>query len=838
MTAQDRGAAAMLFALVAAAYLPALAGGFVWDDVIFSEEPVVLSWGGLWDIWFAPGNIRNEGHYWPIVYTTFWLEHKLWGLAPAPYHAVNLILHAVNAVLVWRLAVRLGLPAAWCLAAVFAVHPLHVESVAWIIERKDLLSGLFYLSAVLAWLGFVERPGVGRYALALALFVAGMLSKSVVVTLPAALLVWHWWRAGRVAVADVLRLLPLFGVGFAIAWADFAFYASREAVDLGYSPAERVLIAARALCFYAGKLVWPVELAVIYPRWEIDIGDPLAWVYVLGAATLAYGLWRARHRWGRGPLAGAAFFAVTLSPTLGFIDYGYMQFSFVADRFQYLAGLGLLAVLVAGAARVARRLPRPDHAAAAAAVVLTLLATLSWRQSGVYHDEVTLFGHIVAHNPAARDAHLNLGSALLEAGRIEEGIEASRIAAEQRPETAGPLANLGRAMLAQERFDEAEAYLRQAVEQEPRHVSSLQNLAEADRRRGRFAAAEAGYRRVLEVDPHYALAHAGLGHMLGESGRHEEALDHMRRVVTLRPELSLVPALYVQMARSARALDRFEEAESHLAQALALRPDHHEPLREMAELRAAQGRPDEAREYRRRARGLAGEDPTALHVYAEAMRKENRLDAALEAYREALARDADFAPAHAGLGLALYQAKRHEDALTAMRRALELDADLPVAASLRVFSGHALRELGRAEAANAEYEAALELEPLNPDALDYLAMARFGGRSLRGGAGALSAAGGGEGRQPGHTLEPWRRPASPRPPRRSPAEPRARPRARPGPRAGPGRSARGRKGARTGAVTRPRSRRRNSPGRCGHRRLAGNTMHGGTVHVGTRIAVP
>ena len=730
VTPYDALGAAVIVALVGAAYAPALGGGFVWDDVIFSEEPVILSPGGLWSIWFSPGDIRNEGHYWPIVYTTFWLEHKLWGLAAAPYHALNLVLHAVNALLVWRLARRLDIPGAWLLGAVFAVHPLHVESVAWIIERKDLLSGLFYLTAVLSWIGFAQKPSIGGYVRTLALFVAGMLSKSVVVTLPAALLVWHWWHAGRVTVADARRLLPFFAVGLAIAWADFDFYASRESVDLGYSLAERTLIAARALWFYAGKLVWPTDLAVIYPRWTIDAANPLAWAFVLAAATLAAGLWAARGRIGRGPLAGALYFAVTLAPVLGFIDYGYMQFSFVADRFQYLAGLGILAVLVGTVAEASARWPPVGRATVRVAAVLALagLATLTWRQSGVYRDEIALFGHIVSLSPAARDAHLNLGSALLAAGRVEDGIEASRIAAEQRPETAGPLANLGRGLLAQERFDEAEAYLRQAIAKEPRHLSSLQNLAEVHRRRSRFERAEAAYRRVLEIDPRYALAHAGLGHMLGQTGRHEEGLEHMERVVSLRPDLSLVPALYVQMARSARELGRLDEAEAHVRQAIALRPDHQEPLREMAELRTAQGLGDEAREYRRRARDLVGDDPAALHTFAEALRKEQRLDDALGAYREAILHSPDFAPAHAGLGLALYQAKRHVEAVESMRRALELDADLSVAASLRLFSGHALRELGRAQAAEEEYEAALAIDPLYADALDHLAMAHFGQR--------------------------------------------------------------------------------------------------------------
>ena len=715
--------------LVCASYYPALWGGFVWDDVIFSEEPVIHALSGLWSIWASPADIRNEGHYWPLVYTTFWLEHKLWGLAAPGYHAVNVALHAVNSLLVWHLAGRLAVPGAWLLGAVFAVHPLHVESVAWIIERKDLLSALFYLGAVLAWLRFDETARAGAYAAALGLFVAAMLSKSIAVTLPAALLVLAWWRRGTLRAGDLVRVAPFLAVGLGIAWADYLYYASRESVDLGYSLAERALVAARALWFYAGKLAWPADLAVIYPLWRIDVGSVLAWGFLLAAAALAGALWFLRARLGRGPLAGALFFAATLAPVLGFVDYGYMQFSLVADRFQYLAGLGLLAVAVAAGCAGAGRLPPFGRAVAGvvAAAVLAGLATLTWRQSGVYRDEIALFGHIVALNPVARDAHLNLGSALLEAGRVEDGLAASLIAAEQRPDTAGPLANLGRAYLAQRRFDEAEATLERAIELEPRNLTALQNLAESHRRRNRVDQAEAGYRAVLEIDGDYALAHAGLGHMLAEAGRHDEALGHMERALALQPYLDIAAALHVRMARSLLALGRDDDkAARALLRAAELRPRSVEPLLELAALHDAAGRPRQAARYRRSARDVVGRHPAGLHAVAESLRKSERPEDAVAVYREALAADADFAPAHAGLGLALYQLDDHSGALAAMARALELDAALPVAASLRVFSGHALRDLGDSDAAHREYAAALVVDPRNAEALDNLAMARFG----------------------------------------------------------------------------------------------------------------
>ena len=463
---QDALAFLALGLLVVVSYLPAMLwGGFVWDDRIITNSEAVQEVSGLWKIWFSPSAIGEEGHYWPLVYTTFWLEHKLWGYAPAGYHVVNVLLHLANALLLRHLLRRLAVPGAWMVAAVFAVHPLHVESVAWVIERKDLLSGLFYLAAALAWMRFVEQPNSRRYACSLALYAAGLLSKSIVVTLPVAILIWHWWKQGRVTSTDLLRLVPFGVVGLVITIGDLSFYQSVEPLSLGYSLTERTLIAARALWFYAGKLLWPSDLAVIYPLWDIRVADPLAWGYLIAAVALAVALWRFRRQIGRGPLAGALFFAVTLLPVLGFVDYGYMQYAFVADRFQYLAGIGFMAVVIGAASYSVCRLPSmwQKGALGVAALALVVLGLLTWRQASIWRNKETLWRHVVTFNPQARDAHLSLSKVLYRQKRYAEALEAVRVAVEQRPNHYNPHATLGAIFNALGRFEEAETHLRRSI---------------------------------------------------------------------------------------------------------------------------------------------------------------------------------------------------------------------------------------------------------------------------------------------------------------------------------------------------------------------------------------
>ena len=534
-------AVAALCLLVAVSYFPALSAGFVWDDVVLTKARPLHAWSGLAQVWFAPRTLfPYEAHYWPLLYTTFWLEHKLWGLAPLGYHLVNLLLHTGVVLLLWRLLRRLEVPGAWFAAAVFAVHPLHVESVAWVIGRKDILATAFYLAAVLAYIRFAEMRRERHYLLAVVLFVLGLLSKSIIITLPVALLLWHWWRHGRVTLADGSRTLPFFLVGFGIALADYVYYAGNEQISFAYTLLERGLIAAHALAFYTGKLLWPAGLIGIYPHWEPGIGDALAWGGAAGFAAVVAVLWCWRRQLGRGPLAGVLFFAVALSPMLGFVDFGYMQFSFVADRYQYLAGIGLIAVVVAAAGRACQlglgALPahrtRPARMAIGA-VILVTSGLLTWNHAGIYRDHGTFFTHVIAHNPQARGAHNNLAIYLETEGRDREALAAFQTALERQPDDPSLLTSIGRLLSKQGRKEEAIAHYREALRLNPQHQIALRNIAVVLIDQGRYAEGLAAAQQVIAHYPDDAQAHHLVGFGLFRLNRKAEALRHYDRALAL-----------------------------------------------------------------------------------------------------------------------------------------------------------------------------------------------------------------------------------------------------------------------------------------------------------------
>ncbi len=298
-------------ALVVAVFLvyqPAWQGELLWDDNGHVTPPELRSWHGLYRIWFDVGATQQ---YYPLSETAFWVQHKLWGDAMLGYHLVNTAWHALTAVLVALVLRQLKIPGAYLAAAIFALHPVHVESVAWITEQKNTLSAVFYLGAALAYLRFDEKRGRAWYWGALGLFVLSLLSKIVTVTLPAALLVIFWWQRGRVSWRrDVLPLMPFFLIGVVagvfITWVERKVVGA-EGPDFALTVVQRCLLPGRVIWFYLGKLCWPTDLRFMYPRWEIDPGVWWQYLFPLALLLLVGLLWWLSRRW-RGPLAGLLFF--------------------------------------------------------------------------------------------------------------------------------------------------------------------------------------------------------------------------------------------------------------------------------------------------------------------------------------------------------------------------------------------------------------------------------------------------------------------------------------------------------------------------------------------------
>jgi tetratricopeptide (TPR) repeat protein len=575
---------ALIVLLVFLAYLPALRGGFIWDDDAYvTQNPTLHDLGGLQRLWFKVGAVPQ---YYPVVHTTFWLEYHLWGLNPTGYHLINVLLHAAAAILLWRVLLRLQIPGAWLAAALFALHPVEVESVAWITERKNVLSAIFYFAAALAYLRFApwkEPGGPSRlrwswYLGALVLFLAALLSKTVTCSLPAALLLVCWWEKGRIQRGDVMPLLPFFvlgaGLGLMTAWIE-KYHVGAQGADWSLTLGERCLIAGRALWFYAGKLAWPVQLTFIYPRWNIETEAGWQWLFPIAAIGVVAGLWLARHRIGKGPLVAVLFFTGTLGPALGFVNVYPMRYSFVADHFQYLAGVGLIVLAAAGLNRVPRVIP---------AALVVLLGALTWQQAGIYRNLETLWRDTLAKNPDCWMAHNNLGPLLRSQGRIEEAMEHYHQALRINPNNAETLNNLGVTLATKGRFDEAIENYRQALEINPNFSDALNNLGAALTAKGRLDEAIENYRKAIQINPNYCDALDNLGTALTIQGRFDGAIENYRKAIQInsnRPQTCF--HLGVALGQSGRK----REAVAQYREALRLNPNLTGALNNLAWILAA-----------------------------------------------------------------------------------------------------------------------------------------------------------------------------------------------------------------------------------------------------------
>ncbi len=768
------GALIVLFVFLA--YLPALRGGFVWDDDSWTTNLSALfqNTSGLRSMWFQPTALQQ---YYPLSGTTFWLDYQIWNFWTTPYHVENVLLHALAALLFWRLLLRLQVPGAWLAGALFALHPVMVESVAWITERKNVLSLVFYLGALLAYGRYAQWgtttgevapvPDSSRgtrhpslfYGLAFVLFLGALLAKTTAFSLPAVILLIGWWKRGQIRWrADVLPTLPFFALALGLcavtAWLE-KYQVGAQGSDFALSFPQRCLIAGQAFWFYPGKLFWPANLCFVYPRWEPNPGSGWPWLYPVTAIGALLTFWLAQGRIGRGPVTALFFYVGTLFPVLGFMNAYGMRYSFVWDHWVYLSALGIFALVAALVMRAAESQRRPAVVYGFAAIVLPVLGLLTWRQAGMYTDMETLYRTTLARNPDCWLAHNNLGLLLMNQRRLEAAMEHFHKALQINPNYCDALNNLGLALAAQGRLDEAIENYHQAIQINPNYCDPLNNLGLALAAKGRFDEAIKNCYQAIQINPNSSEALNNLGIALAANGRLEGAIKYYHQALQSNP--NNFEAEY-NLANALAAKGRLDEAIEHYRQALRINPNYGDALNNLGNSLAAKGQSDEAIECYRKASqvdpnssealnnlGIAlaakGQSDEAIENYRRAIQinpnfaealdnlgnalaARGRFDEAIENYRQAIQIKPNFAEALDNLGVALAAGGRLDEAIENFRKASQINSNRP---ETFLHWGMTLGQSGRTREAVAQYREALRLNPNLAGALNNLAWALAAG---------------------------------------------------------------------------------------------------------------
>ncbi len=644
-------------------YLPSITGGFVFDDnLLLTKNYLVRNPDGLHRIWCTSESVD----YWPITNTALWLEWRLWGMHPAGYHVTNLVLHVAEALLIWIILQRLSVPGAFLAAVIFAVHPVNVESVAWIAQRKNTMAMLFFLLSILWYVKYVisfhaPRPTFGWcpvaakqltthcppttahyswYWLSLGAFVTAMLGKGSVVILPVVLLGIVWWLR-PLTTRDIVKISPFFAAAAVLAGVNMWFQTHGTAIVIrsaGFM--ERLLGAGGVVWFYLYKAFFPLNLIFLYPQWHIEAGYLSWWLPILAALAVTALLWLYRASWSRPLLFAWGFFCVALVPMMGFTDVGLMKYSLVADHYQHIAIIGAIALASAGWSKWFR-FNRDEISWAATAVAVTataVLAVLTWRQNGLYRNEIELYQATLEKNPNCWLLHNNLGIALVAAGRPQDAFPHYRQALFLKHDYPEALYNMGNAFRKIGQYQKAIECYRQALEQKPDLTDALINLGLALVQAGRPEEAIQQYRKALEIDYNQADAQFYLGSAFKDLGQYQQAIEHYRQALLLKPD-------YFEVLNDLGALltegGRFSQAIEHYRQALIINPDSAE----------------------------------THYNLGNALLKSSRTEEAIEQYKIALALKPDYFEVHNNLGAALIKAGRPQEAINHYKQGLRLKPD-------------------------------------------------------------------------------------------------------------------------------------------------------------------
>jgi len=672
--------AGLILLVTLVAYIPTMRGGYIWDDDHYITENTTLrTLDGLRRIWLEPKALPQ---YYPLVHTSFWVEYHLWQLHPFGYHLVNVLLHALNAILLLMVLQYLRVPGAWLAALIFALHPVQVESVAWITERKNVLSGFFYLSSALAYLHFANVTGDPAntalssdidpltsnessrswecYAFSLFLFLCALLSKTVTSSLPAAILLVLWWQRDRIPWRHIFPLIPFFVVGVALGlttvWLE-KYHVGAQGEEWALSFVDRVLVAGRALWFYAGKLVWPYELTFIYPRWQIDAAAWWQYLFPLAAVAVIFILWLLRQRLGKGPLVAVLFFAGTLFPALGFFDVYPMRFSFVADHFQYLASIGLISLFSARISIFFIRLGSSYRNLSFVACfgVLLALGLGVWKQGSIYRDAEMLYRDTISKNPNAWMAHNNLGVLLEQDGSVATAMTHYATALRIKPDYAIAHLNIAEVLALQGKFDEAIAHSLEALRLKPDNPKPHNSLGLFYARQGKTDEAVAHFSQALRMKPDYANPHNNLGALLARQGKLDEAIAHFSEALRILPDYAkahnnLGEALFRQ--------GKIDEAMAHLYLALQIKPEYADPHLNLGTLLAGQGKLDEATAHFSEALQIEPNSVEAHNSMGMILARQGKFEDAVAHFSQALLIEPDSVRVRRNLERVLQQANK------------------------------------------------------------------------------------------------------------------------------------------------------------------------------------
>jgi tetratricopeptide (TPR) repeat protein len=708
-------------------YTPVWNAGFVYDDgPLLTANPCVVGPLGLKEIWTT-----SAADNCPLLFTTFWVEHTLWGLEPLPYHLVTVLLHAACAILLWRVLRSLRVQGAWLGAAFWALHPVEVESVAWISEMKNTESGLFFLLSILFFVRWrrasdlVGGTGGGwNYALILLFAALGMASKSSTVILPVVLCLCDWWMEGRWHWRNVARVLPIFLM--AIVPSAVSIWTQRLQIATDTDPQwvrtwpERLVTAGDAVWFYLGKLLWPHPLIAIYPRWQIDAGQWVSYLALLAVIVTLSIFWLKRGLWSGALFFGFAYFIVALLPALGLIDEYPFRFSLVFDHFQYLASMGPLALIGTGVTRLLNFIipKKPWLQSIVCGGLLLILVMASWQRTLVYKSEEIFWTDTLAKNPYCWMGYNNLGHALLQKGQVDKALEQFEKALRINPHYVAAHSNLGAALYQKGRVDDAVAQYNKALQINPYYPQANYNLGLALFQKGQVDDAVAQYKRALQINPYYPEAHNNLGNALLQKGQVDEALEQFEKALEIDP--NYVDA-HNNLGVTLFQKGQVDDAVVQYNRALEINPDYLNAHYNLGSALFRKGRLDEAIAQFQKALEIKPDYVDAHYDLGNALFQKGESDEAIDQFQKALSINPGYVDARSNLGVALFRKGQLNEAVAQFQKTVETS---PNSFATHYNLGNALLQKGQLDEAITQLQEALRLKPDFSPAQDSLAQAR------------------------------------------------------------------------------------------------------------------